>query len=143
MDEPGTVTISGTLSEGVQLTAAVTDVDGGVVSASERWQWARGDSATGTFTDISGATSAGYTTVAADVGMYLQASVVYTDRQGSGKRAKAVTGGAVEAGNSEPTFSSDTATRTLPENSGEGVDVVGDTITATDKDQGRHADLHD
>ena len=133
VDEPGTVTISGTLSEGVQLTAAVTDVDGQVISASERWQWARGDSATGDFADISGATSAGYTTVAADVGMYLQASVVYTDRQGSGKTANAVTSGAVEAGNSKPTFSAETATRTVPENSPSNTDV-GAAVAATDND---------
>ena len=134
VDEPGTVTISGTLSEGVQLTAAVTDEDGQVIPASERWQWARGGSATGTFTDIIGATSAGYTTVAADVGMYLQASVDYTDRHHPGKTAKAVTSGAVEAGNSQPTFNSNTAFRRhLPENSAPGVSV-GDPFTATDDD---------
>ena len=38
--------------------------------------------------------------------------------------------------NAQPTFSADTATRTLPENSGAGVDVVGGTITATDSDSG-------
>ena len=42
--------------------------------------------------------------------------------------------GAVEAGNAEPAFSADSATRTLPENSGAGVDVVGGVVTATDGD---------
>ena len=40
----------------------------------------------------------------------------------------------VASSNSQPTFSADTATRTLPENSGAGVDVVGGTITATGSD---------
>ena len=132
VDEPGTVTVSGALFEGEQLTAAVTDIDGAVSNLT--WQWARGDSAAGPFADISTATSAGYTTVAADVGSYLRATASYTDPEGSGKAANAVTSGAVEAGNSEPTFSSATATRTLPENSGAGVNVVGGATAATDSD---------
>ena len=40
----------------------------------------------------------------------------------------------VEAGNAEPAFSADSATRTLPENSGAGVDVVGGVVAATDGD---------
>ncbi len=38
--------------------------------------------------------------------------------------------------NAVPEFSADSATRTLPENSGAGVDVVGGVITATDSDRG-------
>ena len=132
VDEPGTVTVSGALFEGEQLTAAVTDIDGAVSDLT--WQWARGSTATGSFSDISGATSAGYTTVADDVGSYLRATASYTDPEGSGKTANAVTSGAVEAGNSEPTFSSATAIRTLPENSAAGVNVVGGTTAATDSD---------
>ena len=56
VDEDGTVTITGTLSGGEELTAAVTDIDGAVSSLT--WQWARGDSAPGSFSDIGGATSA-------------------------------------------------------------------------------------
>ena len=134
VDEDGTVTITGTLFGGEELTAAVTDIDGAVSNLT--WQWARGDSATGSFSDISGATSADYTSVAADVGKYLQATASYTDPEGSGKTANAVTSGAVEAGNSEPTFSSATAIRTLPENSAAGVNVVGGTTAATDSDSG-------
>ena len=44
------------------------------------------------------------------------------------------TSSAIAASNSEPEFSATTATRTLPENSAAGVDVVGGTITATDGD---------
>ena len=131
VDEPGTVTVSGALFEGEQLTAAVTDIDGAVSDLT--WQWARGDSATGPFSNISGATSAGYTSVAADVDKYLQATASYTDPEGSGKSANAVTG-QIGAGNSEPEFSAATATRTLPENSAAGVNVVGGTTAATDSD---------
>ena len=134
VDEPGTVSISGTLSGGSTLTASVTDIDG--TPTSVRWRWARGDTAGGSFTNITGATSDSYTLVAADVGKYLRASVNYTDPQGSGKTALAVSSGGVTASNSEPMFSTPTATRTLPENSGSGANVVGGAVTATDSDSG-------
>ena len=134
VDEPGTASISGTLSGGSALTASLTDIDG--TPTSVRWRWARGDTAGGSFSNISSATSDSYTLVAADVGKYLRATASYTDPQGSGKTANAVTSGAVAASNAEPMFSTETATRTLPENSGAGANVVGGTITATDSDDG-------
>ena len=76
LNEPGVVTISGTpLSGGSTLTASVTDdPDGGVTN--ESWRWARGDSAGGTFNNISGVLggNAAYVLVAADVGKYLRAT---------------------------------------------------------------------
>ena len=132
-DEPGTLTITGTLSGGEQLVATLTDPDGAVSNLT--WQWARGDSAPGSFSDIGGATIQSYTSVAADVGKYLQATASYTDPEGSGKTATAVTG-QIGASNSEPEFSAETAIRTLPENSGAGVNVVGGTTAATDSDSG-------
>ena len=131
-DEAGTATIAGTLSGGEELTASVTDPDGNVTSLS--WQWQRETSTPGTFSDISSATSNKYTTVAADVGKKLKAKASYTDPQGSGKSAEAETSNAIAASNNEPSFSATTATRTLPENSGAGVNVTGGTITATDDD---------
>ena len=133
-DEAGTVTLPSMFTGGTAATASVTDPDGTV--SGDSWRWARGDTATGSFSDISGATSASYTPIAADVGKYLRATVTYTDPQGSGKTASAVSSSAVGASNAEPTFSSMTATRTLPENSGAGINVVGGTITATDSDSG-------
>ena len=132
LDEDGTVTLPATFTGGTEATASVSDLDGTVSGAS--WRWARGNTATGSFSNISGPTAAGYTPVAADVGKYLRATVTYTDPQGSGKTASAVSSGAVEAGNAEPAFSADSATRTLPENSGAGVDVVGGVVAATDGD---------
>ena len=131
-DEAGTVTLPATFTGGTEATASVSDLDGTVTSPS--WRWARGNTATGSFSNIGGATSATYTPVAADVLKYLRATVTYTDPQGSGKTASAVSSSAVGASNAEPAFSAGSATRTLPENSGAGVDVVGGTITATDGD---------
>ncbi|MDE2894018.1 MAG: cadherin domain-containing protein, partial [Chloroflexota bacterium] len=131
LDEAGTVTITGTESGGETLTASVTDIDGTVSSLS--WQWARGDSASGPFTNItSNGTSADYTTIAADVGKFLRATASYTDPQGSGKSANAVTG-QIGASNVEPSFSSMTATRSVAENSGSGVNV-GAVVSATSGD---------
>ena len=89
VNEAGTVTISGDLSGGQELTAEVTDLDGEPTDVT--WQWAREDS-TG-FTDIDEATSANYTTVAADVDKFLQATASYTDPHDSGKTASGVSSG--------------------------------------------------
>ena len=126
------MSITGTLLGGSTLTASVSDPDGNVTNAS--WRWMRGDTDTGTFSNISGATADTYDLVEADVGKYLKARVSYTDGDGSGKSATSDPSGPVVASNAEPAFSSATATRTLPENSGAGTDVVGGTITATDTD---------
>ena len=119
------------------MTASVTDIDGTVSNLS--WRWARGDSATGSFTNISGGTSANYTTVAADVTKYLRATASYTDPQGPSKTASLVTG-QIGASNSEPAFSAGTATRTVTENSAAGTNV-GSAVATTDSNRQRHADL--
>ena len=94
VDEPGTVTLSTTLpGVGAGLSAEVRDVDGGVTVHA--WRWARGDSASGPFTNISGATSQDYTPVDADRGKYLRATASYTDSHGPGKRASGVSTGTV------------------------------------------------
>ena len=136
VDEAGTVTLPSTFTGGTAATASVIDPDGTV--SSESWQWARGNTATGPFSNINGATSASYTPVAADVGKYLRATVSYKDPESTtgNKTASAVSSSTVGGSNSAPTFSAATATRTLPENSGAGVNVVGGVITATDSDSG-------
>ena len=78
---------------GVELTASLTDSDGGVTGV--RWQWARSESASGSWTNISGATAAAYTPDEDDVGSYLRATASYTDAQGPGQSASAVTASAV------------------------------------------------
>ena len=132
VDEAGTVTLPASFSGGVEATASVSDPDGTVSGPS--WQWARGNTATGSFSNISGATSASYTPVGVDVGKYLRATVTYTDPEGSGKTASAVSSSAVGASNAEPTFDDGaTTTRSFPENSGTGTNVGG-VVAATDGD---------
>ena len=131
-DEAGTVTLPATFTGGTEATASVTDPDGTV--SSESWRWARGDTATGSFSNISGATSASYEPVALDVGKYLRATVTYTDPEGSGKSASAVSSSTVGGSNAEPTFDDGASTtRSFPENSGTGTNVGG-VVAATDGD---------
>ena len=95
VDELGTVTLSSTAPRvGAAITASVTDPDG--VVTGETWQWARSaDGSTG-WADT-GATSAAYTPVQADEDNYLRATASYTDGEGSGKSAEAVSDNAVAA----------------------------------------------
>ena len=130
VDEPGTVTLPATFTTGTAVTPMLTDLDGTPTSVT--WQWARAATANGTFANIS--TAHPYTPVAADAGNYLRATASYTDPEDSGKTASATSMSTVAGTNAAPAFSSTTATRTLPENSGAGVNVVGGTITAADAD---------
>ena len=60
VDEAGTVTLMPTsLVVGSEVTASLTDLDGGVTGTT--WQWAKSMTMNGTFTDIGTATSASYT----------------------------------------------------------------------------------
>ena len=55
VDEPATLTLSNRQPvDGVEITATLTD-DDGTISADE-WQWARGSSQAGSFTDIEATT---------------------------------------------------------------------------------------
>ena len=97
VDEAGTVSLSSRQPVvGTALTASVEDPDGMVTG--ETWQWASSDTSGGTYTNISGATSASYTPEAADANKYLRATARYTDAEGSGKSAKGVTAHSVTAG---------------------------------------------
>ena len=136
LDEDGTVTLSSVQPQvETALTAMLTDLDGEPSLVS--WQWARGDSPTGPFTNVSsGANPASYTPVTADVNKYLRATASYTDPQGSGKSAAAVSENAVQAApgtNSAPGFSAATATRSVAENTAAETNF-GTAVTATDSD---------
>ena len=131
VDEAGTVTISGMELGGETLRASVTDLDGTVSNLS--WKWELGAMASGPFAPISGATNNTYTIVAVDVNRYLRATASYTDPQGSGKSASAVTG-QIAASNNEPSFGVDgVLTREVAENTGANVDV-GAAVSASDDD---------
>ena len=89
-DNVGTVTFTPTQPDlGIPITASVTDADTPVTT--EMWQWSKSDTATGTFTDITGATNATYRPVEADLEKFLKASVTYTDSQAAGNTSNAVT----------------------------------------------------
>ena len=135
VEEAGTVTLSMTYpSARAELTATLTDPDGGVTG--ETWQWTRSDAQDGTYDDINGETLANYTPDDGDVSKFLKAKVSYTDAEASGKNAEAVSDNAVGSGeNRAPTFAAGAVTRTVDENSGADVDV-GSPVTATDLDTG-------
>ena len=130
VDEAGTVALSVvTPAVGRQLTATLSDPDGGVTGRN--WRWSRGRSRTGSFTPISGAANAAtYAPVTADVGRFLKATVSYTDSFGAGKSAETVSDNAV-ATNPPPVFADPSVTFTVNENAMTG--TVG-TVTATDPD---------
>ena len=139
VDEPGAVALPAQPQAGAPLTTTLTDPDGG--RGSVTWRWESSDSATGTFTAIGGATSATYTPVAGDVGYYLRVTASYTDGEGAGKSAQAVSANPVEDApppppprNQVPEFTEgDSATRTVDENTPSSQDI-GAPVTATDAD---------
>ena len=135
VEEPGTVTLSNNQpSARTEITATLTDPDGGVTGTS--WQWARSDTAQGAYSDINGATSDTYTPADGDVGHYLRAAASYSDDQGSNKSAQAVTTQPVQAGaNRPPEFDATTATREVPENAEAG-ENIGAPVEAADPDTG-------
>ena len=95
MDEDGKVSLTQPQPQVARgLVASLSDPDADV--EDEKWQWARGESAAGPWTDIDKATSASRSPVADDVDMYLRATVVYEDKFGTGKTASAVTENSVE-----------------------------------------------
>ena len=87
----GRVTLSSSRPEvGLDLTASVTDPDGGVSGLT--WQWARSADGTTGWGDIFGATSGTYRPVPADLGDYLRATATYDDAEASGQSAERVSG---------------------------------------------------
>ena len=143
MDEAGMASINRPQPQVSRpLGASLSDEDEGV--AAERWQWARSEDG-GTWTDIEGATSPRRSPAPSDVGMYLRATVTYSDKFGAGKTASAVSANPVEAktlSNAAPSFADqdrdeDTphidVARSVAENTAVGR-PVGRRVSATDAD---------
>ena len=87
-DETGAVALSPVQPRvGVPLTATLEDPDGGVTAVA--WSWQSSPDRTG-WTAISGAESGTYTPADGDVDKFLRAAASYTDGEGSGKTAQAV-----------------------------------------------------
>ena len=143
VDEAGTVSIDRPQPQVSRpLGASLADEDEGV--AAERWQWSKSEDGT-TWTDIEGATSPRRSPAPADAGMYLRATVTYSDKFGPGKTASAVSANLVEAktlSNAAPSFADqdkdeDTpyidVARSVAENTAVGR-PIGRPVSATDAD---------
>ena len=134
VDEDGTVTLGSTQPiVGTPLTAMLDDPD--EVRGSVTWSWAHSQNGTSSWTLITGATSATYSPDAATEGRFLRATASYTDGEGSGKSAQAVSTNRVlpvpVAPNTQPQFPSNTAARNVAENTSPGEDI-GEPVAATD-----------
>ena len=132
-DEDGKVSLTQPQPQvGRGLVASLSDQDADV--EDEKWQWARGETADGPWTDIDKATTASRSPVADDWNMYLRATVVYEDKFGTGKTASAVTENSVEdrtRANSAPSFSG------LDETTGDDAETPTNVIVVTrDVDEG-------
>ena len=130
VDEAGSVSFNQIQPQATRgLKAFFKDDDG---KDKPKWQWSRGASADGPWTDISGATTSSRNPVEGDVGSYLRATVSYTDRFGM-QVASGVTDNAVEAetlANAAPKFD-----KIEPIEVNENVKgAIGDPIVATDPD---------
>ena len=134
LDEAGTVTLSSLQPlVAIPLTATLDDPDD--VSGSVTWSWESSPNGSSSWTLISGATSASYTPVPADVDRYLRATASYTDGEGSGKSAQVVSANRVQPApvepNEPPEFLTDTTLRNVDENTVAGEDI-GPPVAATD-----------
>ena len=143
VDEAGTATIDRPQPQvGRPLSASLRDED---VVDDQRWQWARSEDGR-TWTNIAGATSPERRAAPADEGMYLRATVIYSDKFGAGKTASAVTLNPVELAtlfDAAPSFAGqddDESTRyidiarSVPENTAVGM-PIGEPVSATDADE--------
>ena len=85
-DDDGMVTVMPTMAVvGTELTATLTDPDGGVTI--NMWDWWISDTEGGTYTLIPDSLSDMYTPTTAQEGMYLKARALYDDALGTGKEA--------------------------------------------------------
>ena len=130
--ERGEITVSPSPARvGVTLTASLSDPDGGVTNLT--WQWQISASGA-SWSDIAGATSAGYTPLAADEGRFLRVSAAYSDDQARATTAEATLAGAVQsAPNTPPRFRASSTSRSVPENT-PARQNIGAPVTASDDD---------
>jgi Tol biopolymer transport system component len=128
VNDAGTVSISGTVTEDQTLTASVTDSDG--VSGAISYQWQR--FVGGAWTDIAGATNSTYTLGDADVAYQICVLASYTDDQGNAENLTSAATGNVVNVNDAPVANSDTATTAediAVSGTLAGSDADGDTLT--------------
>ena len=119
----------------VSADSGVTDGDvaGTDKDVTERLQWSRSSSKTGTWTPIKDATDASYTVTTEDIGMYLRVEAFYnvgTGREESASLTSDYRVLASRSSNEEPEFSPAAVTREVSE--GKKGMAVGAPVRATD-----------
>ena len=137
VDEAGRLALSsGQPLVGTELTATLTDLDGGL--SGQSWTWERSPNRSSGWSTIGGASGTRYTPVVDDFDHYLRVTVDYTDGHGSGKDEQATSMNRVQAApvvNNPPEFPNPTEERSVLENSAAGT-RVGAVVEATDPDTG-------
>ena len=135
VEEAGTVILN-TESPVVdgEVTATLSDLDGSISNVTWTWQTSSDDAtwiaATGEATDAG--TTSTYMPVEADAGRYLRATASYTDGYDADNSEMSESAMVVAADvNVAPAFASETATRSIPENTAANTNI-GDPFTATD-----------
>ena len=83
VDEPGKVTFTQRQPQVSRNLAATGPGDPDKGEDDVTWQWSRGESMEGPWTDIEGATSRIRRPIAADLNMYLRATATYIDTHGA------------------------------------------------------------
>ena len=134
VNEDGTVPLSSLQPvRDITLTATLSDPD--VRLTDIEWQWEFQDGGTGSWADITGATSASFRPRQTDVDDRLRVQVDYVDSHGSRSLTSDETRPVQppRSNNLRPVFSSQSFTRELDENPSSGQDVGG-PVAATDED---------
>lgn len=111
IDDTGNVSLSGTWASGDVVVATINDSDG-LVGVEPTYTWYRGNSNTGPWTQISGATGSSYTLTNDDGNKYIRVIASYTDNQNSLNNPESVSPTTVQLGAVAPVAVDDTASVT-------------------------------
>ncbi len=111
VDDTGNVSLSGTWASGDVVVATINDSDG-LVGVEPTYTWYRGNSNTGPWTQISGATGSSYTLTNDDGNKYIRVVASYTDNQNSLNNPESVSPTTVQLGAVAPVAVNDTASVT-------------------------------
>ena len=137
VEEEGTAALSSLQPEaGIPLTVTLTDPDGGVRDVG--WSWESSPDGVG-WNAIGAAVSNSYTPADGDVGNYLRVNAEYTDAEGPGKQAQAVSYSVVrephEYGHAPEFPAGETGTRSVAEDAARAT-AIGDPVAGEDEEIG-------
>ncbi|RXI37620.1 hypothetical protein CP963_12135 [Arcobacter cloacae] len=111
VDDTGNISLSGTWASGDVVLATINDSDG-LVGVEPTYTWYRGNSNTGPWTLINGATGSSYTLTNNDGNKYIRVVASYTDNQGTLNTPETVSPTTVQLGAVAPVAVNDTASVT-------------------------------